>query len=90
MTLNCILIQITILYTNNLYPVIWGGNHHDEVANMLNCNMEVIEFDLQSRYCVHFQTNTLGKVIIPSPFIHQQAAGETVLLLFYKNDFGIK
>ena len=30
-------------------------------AKVLDCNIEVSEFELQSRQYVHFQTNTLGK-----------------------------
>ena len=31
------------------------------VANVLDSSIVVSEFGLQSRYCVHFRTNTLGK-----------------------------
>ena len=31
------------------------------VANVLDCNIVVNEFELQSRYFVYFPTNTLGK-----------------------------
>ena len=34
------------------------------MAKMLNCDREVSKFELQSRYYVHFRTNTLRKVII--------------------------
>ena len=34
------------------------------VANVLNCNIIVRQFELQSRYNVHFRTNTLEKVLI--------------------------
>ena len=34
-----------------------------EVANVLGCNIVVSEFELQLRYYIHFQTNTLGKHI---------------------------
>ena len=33
------------------------------VANMLDCDIVVSEFELQSRYYVHLRTNTLGKGI---------------------------
>ena len=39
------------------------------VANVLDCNIVVSEFELQSRYYVHFRTIVLGKVmnsLIPS------------------------
>ena len=32
---------------------------------MLNCSHKVSEFKLQSCYCIHFQTNTLGKGMNP-------------------------
>ena len=31
------------------------------VANMLNCGLKVSEFELQSRYYIHIQTNILEK-----------------------------
>ena len=31
------------------------------MAEVLNCGLEINEFELLSRYYVHFQTNTLGK-----------------------------
>ena len=33
------------------------------VANVLDCNFVLSKFELQSRYNVHFRTNTLGKYI---------------------------
>ena len=35
------------------------------VANVLNCGLEVSEFDLQLRYYVHFRTNITGKSMNP-------------------------
>ena len=35
------------------------------VANVLDCGFEVSEFELQSRYYVHFWTNTLRKGMNP-------------------------
>ena len=43
---------------------------HGAVANVLDCNIVVIEFEFQTRYYVHFWTITLGKIInllIPTP-----------------------
>ena len=34
---------------------------HGIMAKVLNCSLEVIEFELQSHYYAHFLTNTLGK-----------------------------
>ena len=55
---------------NNLYPKIpynnmySKGRHsksHVVMVKALNCRIVVCEFELQSRYYVHFRTNTLGK-----------------------------
>ena len=56
-------------------------NRGGVVANVLDCDIEVSEFKLQSRYFVHFRTNNLGKSMNPliSP----------ALLFFYKDGFGI-
>ena len=35
------------------------------IANVLNCDVVVSEFELQSRYYVHIRINTLGKSINP-------------------------
>ena len=35
------------------------------MANMLDCNLEVNEFELQSPHYVSFRTNTLEKDISP-------------------------
>ena len=40
----------------------------DAVANVLNSDIIVNEFELQSRYEVHFRTNILGKSM--DPLIH--------------------
>ena len=37
------------------------------VANELDCDIVVSEFELQLGYCVHFRTNTHGKGIYPPP-----------------------
>ena len=39
----------------------------DVVAEELDCDIVISKFELQSRYCVPFQTNILGKVM--GPFI---------------------
>ena len=49
------------------------------VANALNSNIGVSEFELQSRYYVHLRTNTLGKGMNT---INLPAVGEMVPLLF--------
>ena len=35
------------------------------MANVQDCDPEVNEFELQSRYYVHFRTNNLGKGMNP-------------------------
>ena len=42
-----------------------GGGPRVFVANALDCDIVVSEFELQSRYYVHFRTNTLGKGMNP-------------------------
>ena len=37
------------------------GNTYGIVANVLNCDIEVSEFELQLRYYIHFRTNSLEK-----------------------------
>ena len=41
------------------------GNPRRVVANVLNCKIIVSEFELKSRYKVHFRNNSLGKTINP-------------------------
>ena len=40
------------------FPLSWTEG---VVANVLDCDIVVSEFELQWRYYVHFQTNILGK-----------------------------
>ena len=46
----------------------------------LDCKIVQSEFELQSRYNVHFRTNTLGKVV---NLLILPAMGEIVPLLFF-------
>ena len=39
-----------------------SGQRYGVIANVLDYDTLVNEFELQSRYLVHFQTITLGKV----------------------------
>ena len=41
------------------------GCPHGKMIKSLDCRIVVSKFELQSRYYVHFQTNTLGKSINP-------------------------
>ena len=38
-----------------------GRSHHGVMVKALDCGIVVLEFELQSRYRVHFQTNNLEK-----------------------------
>ena len=58
----------------------------DEVANVLDCDIIVSKFELQSHNYVHFLTNTLGKGTT-FPTHHRHCYGS--LLFFYKNGFNI-
>ena len=55
---------------------------------MLDCDIVVSEFELQSRYNVHFLTYTLGKGM--NPVIAQAVSQIVPLMFFYKDGFGIK
>ena len=57
------------------------------MAKVLDYCLKVSEFKLQSHYYIHFQINTLGKVL--NPFI-LPAMGLIILLLSNKDGFGIK
>ena len=59
---------MTSLFVFNM--TIMPGYPHDVMVKALDCRIEVCKFELQSRYYVHFRTNTLGKgmnlLILPS------------------------
>ena len=58
------------------------------MARLLDCSLEVNVFELQSRYYIHFQTNTLGKGV---NYLIPPALAYIVSLLFFdKDDFGIE
>ena len=71
--------------------IIWivtGRRTHGVVANVLNCDIVVSEFELQSCFYVYIRTNTIGKYMNP---IVLSAIGEIVpLLFFYKNSLDFK
>ena len=48
--------------------MIQEGRLRGITAKMLDCDLKVSEFELQSHYYVHFQTNTLRKGINPLIF----------------------
>ena len=49
----------TYTHTQNTYA--FTRSPHGVMAKVLNCDLEVNEFELQSRYYVHFWTNTKRK-----------------------------
>ena len=58
------------------------------MVKAMDCGIIDSEFVLQSRYYVHFRTNTPGKGLYP---LILPAMGKIVsLLFFYENSFGIK
>ena len=85
----------TYIYGHSAKRTPFNSNQHDKarsplgvVVNVLNFDIVVSDLKLQSRYYVHFQTNTLKKSInsLISPVI-----GEILpLLFFYKDGFDIK
>ena len=56
------------------------------MAKVMNCGLEVNEFEHQLCYYVNFQTNILGKRM--NPLI--PPAMDYVSQLFYKDGFGFK
>ena len=54
----------------------------------MDCGIVVSEFELQSRYYVHFRTNTLGKSM--NPLILPAMGKIAPLLFFSKNGVDIK
>ena len=60
-----------IVWLENFLSTAIGSerNLRGVVANVLDCNIVVSEFELQSRYYVHFHTNTITKsmnFLVPS------------------------
>ena len=58
------------------------------MANVLDFHLVVSEFECQSRYDIHFWTNTLR--IGTNPLILTVMDLILSLLSFYEDDFGIK
>ena len=57
-----------------------GGIPCGIITKVLDCGLKVSEFELQSRYYVHFWANTLGKFM--NPFIHS-AMSQIVTMMFF-------
>ena len=63
-----------------------GGGLFVYLANLLDCDIVVSEFELQLRYYVHFWTLREGMDPLITPVMGQILP----LLFFYKDGFGIK
>ena len=63
--------NLWIMYINQICKT---GSPYDTVANVLDCNIIVSKFKLQSCYYVHFQINNIGKDMSPLilPAVHLQ------------------
>ncbi len=48
-----------------LNPELGGGCPRGVMVKAMDCEIVVSEFEIQSRYYVHFRTNTLGKGMKP-------------------------
>ena len=57
--------QSDIVYILNAKPHESKGCLHGVMVKAMDCGIVVSEFVLQSRYCVHFRANTLGKGMNP-------------------------
>ena len=65
-----------------------GSRPLERMAKMLDCNLKVSEFELQSRYYIYFWTNNLGK---EESWIILSTVGLIVsLLVFYTDSFDIE
>ena len=58
------------------------------MVKAMDCEIEVSDFVLQSRYYVHFRTNTLGRGM--NPFILPAMGYIAPLLFFLEKIFAIK
>ena len=77
---------INCLFQNSSWVLRVG--RHGIMANMLDCSLELMEFELLSHNYIHFQIKTFGKAWTPYP---SPAMGWIIsLLFFYKDGFGIK
>ena len=67
-----------------------GVGAHSEVANMLNGDFLLSEFELQLRYYVHFRTNTLWERMNPLIPTHANYGLNSITAVFHKDGLGIK
>ena len=78
---SAVMVTLNRIFSDIIFPVqktlgneksfFCGGVGSCVMAKALDCRFEVSEFELQSRYYIHFQTNTLGRgmnlIIPPTP-----------------------
>ena len=57
----------SVLIVISLFTTKWSWCSRGEMVKAMKCGIVVSEFELLSRYYIHFRTNTLGKGM--SPFI---------------------
>ena len=63
--LPCAINELFVLNSNTCS---YWGCPRGLMVKAIDCKIVVSEFELQSRYYVHFRTNTLGKVLDPIIF----------------------
>ena len=54
---------IVVNYSLGLTNKVGSRRPWGVMVKVLNSGFDIIEFELQSRYYIHFQTHTLGKVM---------------------------
>ena len=57
------------------------------MAKLLDCKLEVIKFDFQSHYYVHFRIDNLGKGPNPLPRSYEL---NSIITVLYKDGFSMK
>ena len=60
-----ILLAFILLYRSVFEHFLYWGCPRSEIVKAMDCRMVVSEFELQSRYYVHFRVNSLGKGMNP-------------------------
>ena len=68
------------LFRKEIVASVSRGSPNGVVASALDCDIVVSDFDLQSRYYVHFQTNTPGKgmnVLFPQLWFKSKPRGSS-------------
>ena len=74
-------VAVSNSYDDNDYTTGTTRNPYDALANMLDCNIVVSKFQLQSTYYIHFKANTFRKGMnVPIPPSYGLNCTTTVLL----------